>query len=592
MNETISGKLELERSWGSPGPGEGVELVASHPGGHYAEGNVACVVQGRPIFLDGDLQTLAQAKGSAAALAACWLRFGEALTDRLKGGYAFVLADSGKRVLIAGVDRFSIETLCYLFDGKTFAFSSRADQVPGHANTLNIQAIFDYLYFHAIPAPQTVFADVWRIPAGHTLRLAEGKLTLKRAWQLRFVEDRNLVFPAARDEFRGLIRQSVAREVEGEARVGAFLSGGTDSSTVVGMLCEITGKRAPAYSIGFEAEGYDEMEYARIAARHFNCEHHEYYVTPADLLARIPAVARHFDQPFGNSSALPAYYCAKMAKEDGCSRMLAGDGGDELFGGNARYATQKIFSYYDSMPFAVRSMIEPMCCDGSILRRIPGFRQATGYVRHARIPMPDRMQTFNLIMRLGPGEVLTDALLEQIDLNAPIEHMRDTWNACQDPSLVNRMLAYDWRYTLADSDLPKVRGATSMAGIPVAYPMLDDALTDFSMRLPENWKLRRFKLRWFFKEALRGFLPDEIITKRKQGFGLPFGVWMVDNPGLLDLARASLESLAGRKVVRAEFVSRLFKEYLPQHPGYYGEMVWLLMMMEQWLQGQPGIRVQ
>ncbi|HRE85804.1 MAG TPA: asparagine synthase-related protein, partial [Accumulibacter sp.] len=227
-----------------------------------------------------------------------------------------------------------------------------------------------------------------------------------------------------------------------------------------------------------------------------------------------------------------------------------------------------------------------LCSDDSVLRRIPGLKQATGYVRHSRIPMPDRLQSFNLIMQLDPAQVLTADFLAQVDLGEPSRHMQATWSECRAPSLINRMLAYDWRYTLADSDLPKVRGATEMAGLAVGYPLLSDRLTDFSMALPANWKLRRFKLRWFFKEALRGYLPDKIISKSKKGFGLPFGVWATHNPALKQLAEDSLHSLARRGIVRADFIATLLAEHLPAHPGYYGEMVWILTMLEQWLQGR------
>ena len=142
-------------------------------------------------------------------------------------------------------------------------------------------------------------------------------------------------FESLRTEFRRLLRDAVARRLDGSVPA-CFLSGGTDSSTVAGMIREVSGQPAHTYSIGFEAEGYDEMAYARIAARHFGCEHHEYYVTPADLVRSIAEVAASYDQPFGNSSALPAYYCAKVAREQGVTRMLAGDGGDELFGGKSR----------------------------------------------------------------------------------------------------------------------------------------------------------------------------------------------------------------------------------------------------------------
>jgi asparagine synthase (glutamine-hydrolysing) len=150
------------------------------------------------------------------------------------------------------------------------------------------------------------------------------------------------------------------------------------------------------------------------------------------------------------------------------------------------------------------------------------------------------------------------------------------------------MLAFDWRYTLAEADLPKVRSSTALAGVGVGFPFLDAALADFSLRLPDDYKLKGLKLRWFFKEALRGFLPDEILTKKKQGFGLPFGVWATKHAGLKAFAADSLQSLAGRGIVRREFLRPLLDEHLPAHPGYYGEMVWILTMLEQWLRSTPG----
>lgn len=546
----------------------------------------ACVVIGSPSFRDESVAGASRSAGFATALLEAWRKSGAEVAARIRGSYALAIVDTTRACVFLAVDRFAIETLCYRTDGKTLAFSDRADCVQGRGDELDPQAIFDYLYFHMIPAPRTIFRQVCRLPAAHGVLIDRNGVHEARHWPLLFDEQHRQPFAAARDTFRNLIRDSIAEEVAGHERVGAFLSGGTDSSTVAGMLCQVTGRAAPAYSIGFDAEGYDEMEYARLAARHFGCEHHEYYVTPADLVASMPMVAQHHDQPFGNSSALPAYYCARNAQADGCTKMLAGDGGDELFGGNTRYATQQVFEFYHRVPHRLRRLIEPICTDGSPLRRIPGLRQATGYVRHSRVPMPDRLQSFNLITQLDPEKVLTADFLAQIDSSEPSRHMQGTWNECQAPSLINRMLAYDWRYTLADSDLPKVRGATQMAGIPVAYPLLTDRLTDFSMALPPDWKLRRFKLRWFFKEALRGFLPDEILTKKKKGFGLPFGVWTTRTPALMQLVEDSLSTLATRGIVRADFIQKLMSEHLPEHPGYYGEMVWVLTILEQWLRAQ------
>lgn len=588
MIDHLFGQIDLHRLFdpqAARGLMSNLELQATYTA---TDSNVACAIIGSPHF--DDASRLSGSANPAARLLDAWRLKGTEALAGMRDSYAVAIADAERRSVLLAVDRFSTKTLCYCLEGDRLSFSDRADRINGRSNDLDPQAIFDYLFFHVIPAPRTIFKNVRRLRAAHAVLIDENGAREFRHWKQSFDEAHRQPFDDAKNSFRQLIREAVATEAAGHQHVGAFLSGGTDSSTVAGMLGLVTDSAAAAYSIGFEADGYDEMRYARIAARHFGCEHHEYYVTPADLVASIPAVAQYHDQPFGNSSALPAYYCAKMAKADGCTKLLAGDGGDELFGGNSRYATQRVFAYYQTVPHAVRKFIEPMCGDTSPLRRIPGFRQATGYVRHSRIPMPDRMQSFNLIMQLDPQVVLTPDLLAEIDLAEPTRHMRESWDECEARSLINRMLAYDWRYTLADSDLPKVRGATSMAGLEVGYPLLSDRLADFSLSLAPEWKLRGFKLRWFFKEALRGFLPDEILVKKKQGFGLPFGVWTTRTPALKQLAQESLHALAERGIVRSEFIERLFSEYLPNHPAYYGEMVWILMMLEQWIQGNESAR--
>jgi len=190
---------------------------------------------------------------------------------------------------------------------------------------------------------------------------------------------------------------------------------------------------------------------------------------------------------------------------------------------------------------------------------------------------------YNLLRRLGFSDVLTPNFLGMIDTADVSRQQREVWAMAKASQPINRTLAFDWRYTLAESDLPKVRGTTQLAGVGVGFPFLDDELLDFSMRLPAEYKLKGLKLRWFFKEALRGFLPDEIITKKKQGFGLPFGVWVTQHQGLKRLAVDSLNSFAQRGIVRPEFIKPLLETHLAAHPGYYGEMVWILMMLEQWL---------
>ncbi|WP_296483337.1 asparagine synthase C-terminal domain-containing protein [Rhodoferax sp.] len=492
---------------------------------------------------------------------------------------------------ILRVDHFAIQSLCYRVDNGKLRFAPRADELADANTEIDPQAIFDYLYFHVIPSPRTIYKGIYRLPPAHYALFENGQLTVAPYWLPIFKEQTAPSFDALKDEFRQLLRDAVATQLDG-SKPACFLSGGTDSSTVAGMIALASGGPAATYSIGFDAQGYDEMEYARLASKHFKTEHHEYYVTPDDLVRSISAVAAHYDQPFGNSSALPTYYCAKMARDDGVTKLLAGDGGDELFGGNSRYAKQRVFGFYEHIPSLLKTgLMEPLL--GT--RAAAAFaltRKAGSYVEQARVPMPDRLQMYNLIMRLGASEVLTPQLMAQIDTAAALQLERSVWQMPQNCSHLNRELAYDWRFTLAESDLPKVLGATGCAGVGVGFPMLDERLLAFSLTLPTRYKLKGLQLRWFFKEALRGFLPEEIINKKKQGFGLPFGVWVNTHPALKALAKDSLHSLAARGVVRADFIQTLLTQRLPEHPGYFGEMVWILMTLEQWLSAKaPAFRM-
>ncbi|MBK8891611.1 MAG: asparagine synthase [Dechloromonas sp.] len=542
------------------------------------------LVLGTPRFNDTVLMQTAAGNGLETAWRQAFQKLGAKAAEIVSGDFAVALRQSDGNVFLA-IDRFAIRSLCYRQVGDQLLFAERADELADANTEVDPQAIFDYLYFHVIPSPRTIFKGIYRVPPAHYVLFENSQLTIAPYWTPTFKEVLDQPFDKLRDEFRALLQQATARQLD-DGKAACFLSGGTDSSTVAGMIGLAHGAPAATYSIGFEAEGYDEMAFARIAASRFNTEHHEYYVTPDDLVCSIPMVAASYDQPFGNSSALPAYYCAKMAKEDGVTRILAGDGGDELFGGNARYAKQRVFDWYQHIPGAVRKgIMEPLLGTKSA-GALPLIRKASSYVEQASVPMPDRLQMYNLITRLGLEQTLTPDFLAQVNVSLPLEHQRQVWASARTTSNTNRELAFDWRYTLAEIDLPKVTGTTRLAGVQVGFPMLDSDLLDFSLRLPDDYKLKGLKLRWFFKEALRGFLPDEIITKKKQGFGLPFGVWLIRHDALRLLARNSVFGLVDRGIIRGEFAENLFSKHLQEHPGYYGEMIWISMMLEQWLQTQ------
>ncbi|MFV0276496.1 MAG: asparagine synthetase B family protein, partial [Parahaliea sp.] len=451
----------------------------------------------------------------------------------------------------------------------------------------NDQAVFDYCYFHVVPAPVSIYRGIAKLPAAHSLVWQNGTITVAPNWMPDFQRKvTNLPTGSREARLRELLGAAVTRSLAGAEQPAAFLSGGLDSSTVAGMLSERR-PAARAYCIGFEAEGYDEVPFARITAEHFGISLREYYLTPDDIVATLPELARSAQEPFGNSSILPAYYCAMVARREGVDRMLAGDGGDELFAGNERYIKQKVFSHYARLPGAIRSsLIEPLA------RRVPKgialTRKFASYVAQASTPLPDRLQSYNFLHRFEPAQMFQQAFLDGIDLDQPLQLLREVYHRPEQGTELDRMLYHDWQVTLADNDLRKVSHACHMADMPVSYPMLDSELADFAAGIPDHVLLLDGNLRGFYKQALKGWLPDATVQKTKHGFGLPFGIWMRDHKPLQDLVYEGIAQLGKRDIFRPDFLSRSVALHREGHASYYGELLWVLTCLEFWLEARQG----
>lgn len=509
--------------------------------------------------------------------------------DSLQGDFVLAVIDSARAQTLLAVDRAGIRNLIFRQTAAGLVFASSADALAAHPavdGAIDPQAIYNYVYFHMVPGPGTVYRGVQRLLPGQCLVRNGAGTLVKTYWEMHFSEEGGGSVADFKPGFVSALREAVAAAADG-APCGAFLSGGTDSSTISGFLGQVSGAPARTFSIGFDAAGYDEMEYARIAARHFGTEHHEYYVRPDDVVAAISLIARIYDQPFGNASAVPTYYCAKLARDTGVALMLGGDGGDELFGGNARYAKQQRFDLYGRVPAVLRQgVLEPLLLGLPGVGSLPLARKAQSYIRQASMPMPARYESYNLLERLGPENVFTGDFLASVDRAAPLTLMGHVYGNAHAHSLINRMLALDAKFTLADNDLPKVTRMCELAGVDVAFPMLHESVVDLSLALPPRLKLKGTRLRYFFKEALRGFLPEEIITKEKHGFGLPVGLWLRDHAPLRALADDALDGLRQRRIVRPEFVGSVLSSHLQAHPAYYGTMIWVLMMLELWFRSR------
>ncbi len=549
-------------------------------------GQIMVAIQGCPIWASTASPAWRRFEDFNAGCVAAYHEAGADFLKHIDGPFAMALIDCEKQRLLLALDRTGTESLCYLQTPHGIVFGTLTDALTAHPaikRELDPQAIFNYVYFHVVPGPHGVFKDVRKLLPGHYLQIDNGSAAVNAYWQANY---RNITYESFAERKRTLqtlLRDSVSDALCG-GRVGAFLSGGTDSSTIAGVLSAVLEQGAPTYSIGFDAPGYDESEFARTASRHFKTNHREYYVTPQDVVRAVPLMASAFDAPFGNASAIPAYYCAKLAAEDGIDTLLGGDGGDELFGGNARYAKQWVFSLYDQVPKALRkAVVEPML---SAMPASGPVRKAQSYVQQANLGMPDRMESYNLLERLGVERVFKPEFVAEIDPERPIRLIQEIYHEAEADHTLNRMLALDMRLTLADNDLRKVTRACDAAGVAVTFPLLDRRLMEFAQTLPPDWKVKRTKLRDFFKRALSDFLPEQVISKSKHGFGLPFGVWLQSDAALHALANDSLLRLRNRDIIQPKFIDDLTSKHLEQHAAYFGTMVWILMMLEQWLESR------
>lgn len=522
----------------------------------------------------------------ASALLALWRATGREILHRISGPFSLAVIDTQANTALLAIDRIGIHTLAYAAVGRTLIFASRADAVAAHPDVgtkLSMQSLYHYLYFYDIPAPDTVYQGVEKLLPGQYVWFEDGKLERDFYWHLEYRDQPRSDFETMSEKFHCILDASVNRS-SGDEATAAFLSGGTDSSTVAGKLTGIQGKPARTYSIGFAANGFDEMEYARIAGRHFGLDMREYYLKPEDILSAMPVIAAHYDEPFANESAVPTYFCARMAQADGYRTLLAGDGGDELFGGNSRYAKQKIFEAYHAIPRSLRTgLIEPLASLPG-LDLFPPTRKLQSYLRQANIPLPARMESYNHTYRQPLNQMFTDRFLAAIDPELPVALLKECYDRTDSASYINRMLHLDMKFTLADNDLRKVSGMCEAAGIEVRYPLLDDEMVNFSGEIPPDWKVRGQYLRWFYKKALKGYLPDEIINKRKHGFGLPFGLWARDYPPLRERIEDSLSDFKKRGWLQPAYIDFIHKEHMTGHATYYGKMLWVIVTLEEWLQ--------
>jgi asparagine synthase (glutamine-hydrolysing) len=543
-----------------------------------------------------ELPGISDGMSPARALEQLYSQYGTDFVIRLRGAFAVAIWVPSRRRLVLVSDRVGFRRLYYAVSGEGVAFGSRVTSplaLPGSSPALDPDAIYAYLNFGTVPAPQSIYREIRRLPPGHALIWENGRTTLHKYWDVAYSE-RSIGKAAAARAVYGQTAASVKQTLTGlqPKETGAFLSGGTDSSAVVGLASRLTGERVQAFSIGFQEERYNELEYAELAARHFDVAHYARVVTAGEALQCLPDIVSAYDEPFGNNSALPAYLCARYAREAGVRVLLAGDGGDEIFGGNERYRREGILARYHRIPALLRrGLIEPT------VRRFgadaPGLTgKARRYVERASLPNPDRFYSSEFFVNQNRQWLLHPDFQAATTPDWPLRVARGHFEDAAGAGELNRLLHVDLKITLADNDLFKVVRTAEAARLGVRFPLLDHPLVEFMATLPASYKVRGTEKRYLFKEAFRELLPKEILAKVKHGFGLPTSDWLKRHPGFRELGRDTL--LSRRCLERGYFapgaVEELFRLHEADHTPFYGDRLWTLLMLELWHERHGGTR--
>lgn len=581
--------------------GDQVGVAAWGDAGSVA-GTAERTVHGRPCWVafygsiyrrEGSLSAERVADGSLQILLEAYLRDGIGFLTQLRGEFSLAIWDGSEDRLYLASDRFRIHPLFYYLDADTFVYATRINAIstcalPVHL-TINGQAIVDVMSSSVVPTPKTIFSEIKKLPPGHVLAIQSGKVSLSPYWRIDFLNQSHESAERLAEQLRAHVSDAVSVRFESERdpeRVGTFLSGGVDSSTVTGVLTRAANRPIHCFSIGFAERQFDEISYARIAAQAFKAKHWEYHVTPRDTYDAIPILLDAFDEPFANASAVPTYFCARLAKEHGVDVLYAGDGGDELFAGNERYAGQRTFEAYQIIPqWMRRHLLEPMVSVVPDRLSAGLLGKAKKYIQRANIPYPDRLFSYGLFKIISMPEVLGDSLKDAVGAAYdPDQTLREHYHQAPARSELDRQLYIDLMWTICDNDLFKVTRMTDAAGVRARFPLLDHRLAEFAARVPADIKMPGRKLRAFFKDAFAELLPIEVRSKTKHGFGLPIPVWLRTDRRLNEMMKDLLLSPRSlqRGYVRKHAMERLIERHRNDETSFFGTILWHLMTIELW----------
>ena len=565
-------------------------------GGHqpiFNEDGSVCVIVNGEIYnyleLRRDLESnhVFSTQSDSEVIVHLWEEFGEKCVDSLRGMFALAIYDMNKKKVFFARDRFGQKPLVYADTPHGFYFCSEIyplTQIPHIDTSLCHRSLDDFLSLHYIPAPGTIFNGIKKLLPAHTLTVSSSGVKIHKYWSIDPFERNGDSYNAAVTKINDLLEESVRYRMIADVPVGAFLSGGVDSSIVVAMMRELEPvSDIQSVCMGFDDRCYDERPFAKQVAEEFGTTHHVHVVTP-DILGILSSLVRHYGEPYGDASAIPTWYLSQVTGNH-VKVALSGDGGDEIFAGYNRLDSTRLIEVYQKTPKSIRrEVIE------SVVKVLPNMSWGEGYIsqlkqfmKGANAHPAERFILRNSVFAPEMKErMYTDALKKAISDYSPAQRFHAPHNRLNGLSEPEKLQYIDLGIFLPDDILTKIDIASMAHSLEVRSPFLDHKLAEYAMSLPLEYRYKLFNRKRILKEVGRRFFSTEFLQRRKKGFRLPIGKWFRTY-----LKKPLLDSLSNSPIFTDAnlFEPRFIKQIFDEHQSgkiNHTDRLWSLLFIGEW----------
>lgn len=529
-----------------------------------------------------------KSKSDTEIIMALYDKFGKDCLSHLRGMFAFAIYDEQEKTIFCARDRVGKKPFKYYLDNSVFMFASELKAIltqPEYKKEPDYIAIHHYLTYQYVPTPLTGFKDIQKLEAAHYLfiDLKTKKAEKKRYWKLDYSKKLNLSEDEWKKRIMAKLEESVKLRMIADVPLGAFLSGGIDSSAIVALMSKLSDQPVKTFSIGFAEEKYNELKYARIIAKKFKTDHKEFIVKP-DAIEMLPKLVYQYEEPYADSSALPTYYVSKMTR-DFVTVALNGDGGDENFAGYGRYSVQKFGLWYDKLGLLHKYLVLPI--SKFLAKNIQNTFFDRAYLFAETLSEKYNYRYLNYIRYFSnelKDKIYTDSFKQKVSGIDSYDIVAKKFSEAGTRNKMDQCLFADFNTYLPDDLMVKVDIDSMTVALEGRSPFLDHEMLELTAQIPFHLKLKGLNnKKYILKEALRGLVPDEVMFRPKMGFGVPIDVWF-----RTELKNFAYNTLLSEKAInRGVFKKETLKAILDEHTNTqisHAYRIWALITLELWFQ--------